>query len=138
MIFAALVLPTATLPKARVAGENVTGASPVPVRPTSCGEFVALSLIVIPPVMAPVAVGVNVAIIVQVAPAFNVLPHVFVWPKSPLTVIAIAVLAVPVFFTVIILLALVLPTAVEVKASLAGVAVTVVDDDVPVPERLTD
>lgn len=47
--------------------------------------------------------------------------------------------AVPVFFTVIILAALVSPTAVEVKASEVGVTVTVtVPAEAPVPVRLTD
>ena len=71
-IFAALVLPTVSLPKARVVGERVTGAKPVPVRLTVCGEFVALSVTEMLPVRAPVVDGTNVALIVQLTPAFNV------------------------------------------------------------------
>ena len=42
----------------------------------------ALSVIVMVPVRAPVAVGVNVTLIVQVMPAASDVPHVFVSPKS--------------------------------------------------------
>jgi hypothetical protein len=38
------------------------------------------------PVRVPVAVGVKVTLIVQLAPALTVLPQVLVWEKSPLAV----------------------------------------------------
>lgn len=71
-IFAALVPPTLSLPKARVVGERVTAAKPVPVKLTICGELVALSVTEMFPVKAPVVVGTNVTLIVQLTPAFNV------------------------------------------------------------------
>jgi hypothetical protein len=71
-ILAALVDPTLSLPKARVVGARVTGAKPVPVRLTVCGEFDAESVTEMLPVKAPVADGVNVASIVQVAPPASV------------------------------------------------------------------
>lgn len=123
------MLPTFTVPNASVVGKSVTGAKPVPVRVTVCGEFIALSVTETVPVRAPVAVGVNVALIVQVTVLGSVaVPtgQLFVWPKFALAVIEIVVGEVPVFFTVITLAALVSPTAVEEKASEAGVTVTVV------------
>ena len=47
----------------------IPGSVPVPERLTTCGLPVALSVIVNVPLMAPVVVGVNVTLIVQVAPA---------------------------------------------------------------------
>ena len=83
---------TGSLPKAKLAAENVTGVTPVPVKPTICGELDAVSLIVITPEMLPVILGVNVAVIVQVAPPPSALPHVLgVAPKSPLAAIEIGV-----------------------------------------------
>ena len=80
-----LVLPTATLPKAKLTGENVTGARPVPERPTTCGEFVAVSVMVSAPEIAPVTVGLKVSLIVQVPPPPSVPMHVFeIEAKSPL------------------------------------------------------
>src|ERR1700683_2479157 len=136
-VFAAVVVPTVSLPKAKVAGESVTGAAPVPVRLTSCGEFAAVSLMVIAPEMLPVAVGVNVEVMVQEAPALSVAPQVLVSAKSPLDVIVIAVFAEPVFFTATVLPALVVPTACEVNVKAGGVTVTVTTVPVPVPVRLT-
>ena len=65
--------PTLSLPKARVVGERATGTKPVPVRLTVCGEFVALSVTELLPVKAPVVVGTNFTLIVQVAPPASVL-----------------------------------------------------------------
>ncbi len=79
---AALVLPTCWLPKLRLVGERVTagavGATPVPVRLTLCGLPAALSVIDTVPVRVPVAVGVNVTLIVQLAAAATDAPQVFV------------------------------------------------------------
>lgn len=136
-VFAALVTPTASLPKAKTGAENVTGARPVPERGTVCGEFVAVSVIVIAPEMAPVTVGLNVSFMVQVPPLLSVPVHVFVAAaKSPLDAIDMVVDSVPVFFTVIAFCALVDPTAVEVNTSLAGVIV-ITTGSVPVPVSFT-
>ena len=56
-VFAALVLPTATVPKLRLAGERETGALPVPARLTVW--MPALSVIVSVPDAEPTTVGVN-------------------------------------------------------------------------------
>ena len=76
--FDGLVAPTFTFPKFRDAGESVTVAAgiPVPVSPTLCGLPIALSLMVTNPVNVCPAAGVKVTLMVQLAPAASVLPHV--------------------------------------------------------------
>ena len=57
----------------RLAVESlIAGCAPVPAKLTVCGLLAALSLIVIAPVSAPPAVGVNVTLIVQLAAAASV------------------------------------------------------------------
>ncbi len=58
-------------------------ACPVPLKPTVCGEPVALSVIVIDAVRAPVAVGLNVTLIEQVPLTASDAPQLFVSAKSP-------------------------------------------------------
>lgn len=53
-------------------------AMPVPVRLITCGLLLALSVIVIAPVLAPTAVGVNVTLIVQPLLGATDAPHVLV------------------------------------------------------------
>jgi len=131
------VTPTVSLPKAKTAAENVTGARPVPERGTICGEFVPASVIVIAPEIAPVTVGLNVSLIVHVPPLLRLPVHVFeAEAKSPLDVIEIAVDWLPVFFTVIVFCALADPTTVAVNASLVGVIV-ITTGAVPVPVSFT-
>ena len=88
-VTAALVLPTATVPKFNELADRVTGELellPVPLRLTVCGLFPALSVKVSVPVAAPVAVGVNVTPTLQVAPAATLVPQVLLAiPKGPLT-----------------------------------------------------
>lgn len=122
----ALVTPTATEPNASFVGVTViftVAAAPVPERLTTCGEFEAVSVIVIEPVRVPAAVGVNVTLIAQFAPAFNVVGQVFVSPKSPLGAIVIVVLPPPVLVTMIGWLALVVPTVCEANVKLVGLGV---------------
>jgi hypothetical protein len=68
--------------KVRLVGDRLTvvvpALAPVPVRPTTCGLPVALSVIVIVPVCVPVAVGVKVTLIEQFAPAASEAPQVVV------------------------------------------------------------
>ena len=45
-----------------------------------------MSVMVIDPLRAPMAVGVKVTVIVQGAPAARLEPQVLVWEKSPLAV----------------------------------------------------
>ena len=60
-----VLLPTTTLPNDTLVGLSVTGGVPVPESATLCGLFLALSVIDTVPVRVPVAVGVNVTLIVQ-------------------------------------------------------------------------
>src|SRR5271169_4101626 len=83
----ALVVLICCVPKFKLGTEKLAtglGEVPTPVRLIECGLPAALSVIVIAPVLVPVAVGVNVTLIEQFAFANKVAPHVFVLPKSPL------------------------------------------------------
>ena len=53
---------------------------PVPVRATTCGLLLALSWTVSDPVRVPVAVGLNLMLIVQLLPTARELPQV---PRPP-------------------------------------------------------
>jgi hypothetical protein len=74
-----LIVPTLSVPNASVAGVNVTGAIPVPVRLIVCGLLLALSLIETVPGTLPAFEGVNVTVILQLAPVAMLVPQVFVW-----------------------------------------------------------
>ena len=81
-------------------GANVKSC-PVPLRATVWGLGTTLSAMLTAPVRVPPAVGLKVTEIVQLAPALRLLAQVFVWEKSPLTVIPeIVSVALPVLFTV--------------------------------------
>ena len=119
IVWAALVVPTFWLANVNEAGERlaaaVDAATPEPVRLTVWGLPVALSVTVTAAVLVPDAVGLNVTLIVQVAPAATEAPHVLLWAKSPLLVPVTATLvmltvALPVLDSVIAWAALVVPT----------------------------
>ena len=75
--------PTAWLAKVRLLGEMLTaGAVPVPVRLTVWGLPVALSVRVTAALRVPLAAGVKVTLIVQLAPAATELPQLLVCAKS--------------------------------------------------------
>ena len=78
--WAVLVVPAGWLLKLRLLGENLTVGLPIPSKFTACGLFSALSAMVIAPVRVPVALGVNVTLIVQLPPTATKLPQVLVWP----------------------------------------------------------
>jgi hypothetical protein len=65
IVLAALVVPTFTLPKLSTPGFTVNGVTPFPLIPTTCGELLALSVIVTAPAIVPTKVGLNVTRIVQ-------------------------------------------------------------------------
>src|SRR2546421_13059820 len=72
--WAALVTLMSWLPKLRLAGFRPTAAAvPVPLTLTLCGLSCALSVMETLAVRLPVAVGVNVALMVQLLPAASVL-----------------------------------------------------------------
>jgi hypothetical protein len=113
-----------------VAVTVVVAGVAVPERVTTWGEFVALSKTEIFPVRLPTVLGVNVGVMVQVAPAASVdgaIGQVFVWPKLELAEIeTVVAVLLPVFFTVIAEPVLVAFKTVEGNVTLVGVAVTVV------------
>src|SRR5713226_4780622 len=111
---AALVVPTGWLAKVSEEAERLTtgaeAAAPVPVRLTDCGLPEALSAMLKLPVRVPDAVGVNVTLMLQLAPAATELPQVFVSTKSPLAAILVIVrAALPVLDSVTVCAALVVP-----------------------------
>jgi hypothetical protein len=82
-VCAALVISTGSLPKARLVGERLARASvPVPERLTVCGLPAALSEMLTEAVRLPLAEGVNVTLIVQLAPAATLDPQLLVCAKS--------------------------------------------------------
>ena len=76
--------------KLRLLGLKLTtGVVPLPLKVTVCGLPLALSVMDTLALRLPLALGVKVTLIVQEAPAANVLEllgQVLVWAKSPLLV----------------------------------------------------
>src|SRR5207302_5400425 len=134
-----LAVFTAWFPKPTLEGFKATAGAvtvaPEPVRLTVCGLPEALSVIVIAPVLVPVAVGVNVTLIVQFAPAPTEVPQVFVCPKSPLgAMLVMPSVALPVFLSVTLCVALVVLICWYPNVRLVGDRLTI--GPVPVPVRL--
>jgi hypothetical protein len=143
---AALVAP-ATAEKVSVAGESETpgaeGAVPVPLSATVCGVPLALSAMESDAAKLAAEAGVNVTETVQLAPAASELPHVLVSAKSvgfaPVMVMLVIVnAALPVFISVIVCAAVVVPAIVDAKVSVAGASdVAGAAAAVPVPFSVT-
>lgn len=96
-ILAALLVPTATCPKARLAGVRLTGSTPVPLTETTWGLLAALSVMVMVPLCAPATVGANVTIIEHCVLAARVVPQLLVWVNGA----PLATMLMPVSATVI-------------------------------------
>src|SRR5437773_406151 len=112
---ALLVVPLGSAELLKLPGAT-SAAAPIPLSATFCGLPAALSLMLTAAVRVPLAVGLNVTLILQLAPAANELPQVWVCAKFPALVPVIAMLlmvkiAVPVFLSVTVLAALVVPIA---------------------------
>jgi hypothetical protein len=139
--FVELVLPIAKDPKFRLFTDSVTGAIPVPVRPTVCELMTGLlSFTVIVPVLEPNAAGEYAMSSVQFAPAASVLgneAHVPpTWAKSwPRLMLLIVNGVVWAFVMVSVFAALVVPRAWLPKAREAGLNVMGL---MPVPVSVTD
>jgi hypothetical protein len=130
-VWAALVVLKVWSGKSMTLGERFTAGvptvevTPVPVRPTVCGLPAALSVIVIKPVLVPVAVGVNVTLIMQLLPPGIPPPQVFVCAKSPLaTMLPMLRGALPTLRSVTVCGEVVMPTVWLAKLRLAGVRLT--------------
>jgi hypothetical protein len=74
-VFAPLVTPMATVPKLKLVGESFA-VVPVPLSETFCGLPAALSVKLRAAVRVPLAVGLKVTLIVQLAPAASELLQV--------------------------------------------------------------
>src|SRR5436309_543626 len=72
---------------------GVGAAVPAPESVTLCGLPAALSVMVTAPVRGPVAVGVNVRVMAQFAPAARDAPQVLVCAKSPVAAMPVMVRA---------------------------------------------
>lgn len=123
-VFAALVTPTACVPKLKLLVESFA-AVPVPLSTTCCGLPGALSVMLRAALRAPLAVGLNVMLMVQLALTASELPQLLVCAKSavfvPVIVIALIVSrAEPVFLSVMVLAELVTPIATVPKLKLVG------------------
>ena len=91
-----------------VEGGGAGAAVPVPERVTVCGLPAALSVITTAPVRVLVAVGVNVRLMAQLAPAASDAPQVVVCAKSPVAPMpAMVRAALPLFESVTVCAALV-------------------------------
>src|SRR5258708_19057470 len=100
-------------PKLRCVGESSTSV-PVPLREPVCGLPGALSATDSVPLRFPICVGLKVTLTVQLAPAANELPQVWVCAKSPASVPVIAIpqivkLIVPTFVSVTVFAGLDVP-----------------------------
>ncbi len=76
-VFGRLVAPIPTEPKFKLVGKSLA-VVPIPLSVTFCGLPAALSLILSAAVRVPDAVGLNLTLILQLAPATSELPHVWV------------------------------------------------------------
>jgi hypothetical protein len=112
---------------------------PVPARLTVCGLVDALSFMDRIPERAPIDVGLNLILILQVAPAFNVVPHVLADTRNseglPVTMLIPVSLVGRLFFTVMTRAPLVVPTVWDGKLRVGGGTVT---GATPVPVRDTE
>jgi hypothetical protein len=94
--WAALVDPTNWPAKVRLPGATpAIGATAVPVKLTDCvlaAAPVAFSVTERVPVRVPVAVGLKLTVMVQLAPAAKEVPHILLSAKSPPLVPAIVTL----------------------------------------------
>ncbi len=84
-VCAALVVPKTWVAKFKVVGERIgfgPEVIPVPLSPTDCELPTAASAMPSDALSGPACVGVNVTLIVQLAPAARLEPQVFVCGKS--------------------------------------------------------
>ena len=123
------VWPRDTLPNAMLVGETVTAATPLPASLLVCGLLEALSVTDNVPLLVPVEVGVNVTLIVQLAPfasVFGLSGHVPpLCANWPVTLICVMVkVAVLTFCNFAVIVPLVVPTTCLPNEMLAGESVT--------------
>jgi hypothetical protein len=131
-LFGALTEPTLRVPNATAVADSFT-CVPVPVRGIVYGLPAALSTMVTEPLKGPDVSGRKVTEIVQVAPAANEVPQVWVWTKLPATAIDVIPNGpVPALRSVTIFAALVVLMSWTAKDSDAGERFTT-PAETPVP-----
>ena len=116
------------MPKARLVGERLTRVAvpvPVPERLTVCGLPLALSVMLTEAVRLPLAAGVKVTLMVQLAPPATEPPQVLVCAKSlalaPVSAMLVMFSVVPPLFVSVAAWALlVLPSAWLANVMLGG------------------
>ena len=107
-------------------------------RLTVCVVGLALSVNVKAPVVVPATVGLKVTFTVQLLPAATLVPQVLVSEKAPLAVMLLMLSAAfPVFLSVTVCVALVVPRACDVKVNKVGDRLAA-GLKTPVPVRLAD
>src|ERR1035437_10222364 len=91
------------------------------------------------PLRRPTTVGVKVTWMVQLAPPASDEPQLLAWPKSPVAAIPVNVSAAPpVFTSVSIWMALVVPRVWLAKGSAAGLSEIAAGTASPIPVRLSN
>ena len=132
---------TGWIPKLRLPGETLAAVEvPVPESATVWGLPVALSEMLSSPVRVPLADGVKVRPIVQLAPAATAAPQLLAWEKSlalapEIATVVIVSVALPEFVKVTICAALTIPTDTFPNAILGVERLTAAF--APVPESAT-
>jgi len=109
---------------------------PLPVRETTCGLPVALSVTVTVPLAVPFTCGENVTEIVQLPATARLAPQVLVCANPLLAFMLVSVtVAVPVLVSVTVWAGLVVPLNCVLKVRLVGDKDTVVAADAITPEK---
>jgi hypothetical protein len=123
---AVLVVPTTWVAKVRLSVDRVAlgpEKNPVPFKAISCGLPAVLSMMVTEAVRGPLSVGAKVTVMVHLPPDGRLESHVLIWLKSlafvPVTATLLMVnVRAPVFVSVTVWGALIVPTAWGAKVRL--------------------
>jgi hypothetical protein len=126
-ILGALVVPMACPENARLVGDSVTGAAPVPDNAATCGLAAPVIAMASDPLTDPRSDGVKVTDKVQVAdfasdPPQGVLPLPTAVKFALALMLLIVIVPVPLLVTVIVLAAAVAPMPVEEKVNDVGLS----------------
>jgi len=113
-----------------------TAYTPEPLNGTFCGLPPPLSLTLTDAVLAPLAVGLKLTEMVQLAPAATAVPQLFVWLKSPGLVPLILMDEIesdvaPLLVSLTVFAAVFVPTLTEPKLKDVGLSCTTV----PIPVK---
>ncbi len=136
-VWGALEVFTVCVPKLKLVGEMLRTV-PTPLNVAVCGLLAALDVTVTVPVCVPAAVGVKTRLMVQLAFPASVVPQLLVWLYGPVvTMLPMAIAAVPVLASVAGWEALLVLTSWVAKVKLEGVRVALPVLTPPVPDMGT-